>query len=258
MGARTAKAIHREKYTLKALRGDFDGVTEAESKAVLRHPSEKKVSIANRVRRGGLTAVCVLVLSVLTAPDARFATRRLAVKYVQEYSTVPSRLDSCSRPPHFPFSQALLQPSTSVSRKGEWIRMKIPPNSRPLIAAGTTLGIGLGGFFDGILFHQLLQIHNMLSNWIPRTTLVNEEINMFWDGLFHAFCYLTTLAGLLMLWKAVKRSDLLLLDKLFSGSLLLGWGIFNLIEGLIDHELLQVHHVYQNDPQRFWFGTYSS
>ncbi|MBA3481110.1 MAG: DUF2243 domain-containing protein, partial [Pirellulales bacterium] len=34
---------------------------------------------------------------------------------------------------------------------------------RPLIAAATLLGIGLGGFVDGILFHQLLQFHNMLS-----------------------------------------------------------------------------------------------
>ena len=35
-------------------------------------------------------------------------------------------------------------------------------NARPLITAGTLLGIGLGGFVDGILFHQLLQAHNML------------------------------------------------------------------------------------------------
>lgn len=124
-------------------------------------------------------------------------------------------------------------------------------NRRPLIAAGTTLGIGLGGFFDGIVFHQLLQIHNMLSNWIPRTTLVNEEINMFWDGLFHAFCFVATLGGILLLWKVVKREDVPLSGAVFSGSLLLGWGLFNFVEGFIDHELLQVHHVYQNDPHQF-------
>jgi len=37
---------------------------------------------------------------------------------------------------------------------------------RPLIIAGLLLGIDLGGFADGILFHQILQIHNMLSAWI--------------------------------------------------------------------------------------------
>jgi uncharacterized membrane protein len=46
--------------------------------------------------------------------------------------------------------------------------MPRPVNPRPLVAAGALLGIGLGGFVDGILFHQILQLHNMLSNWVPR------------------------------------------------------------------------------------------
>jgi uncharacterized membrane protein len=124
-------------------------------------------------------------------------------------------------------------------------------NTRPLIAAGALMGIGLGGFFDGILFHQILEVHNMLSNWVPRTTLVNEEINMFWDGLFHAFCYIATLIALFMLWRTVARPDVPLSGQTYFGSLWMGWGIFNLVEGLIDHELLQVHHVYQNDPHQF-------
>jgi uncharacterized membrane protein len=37
-------------------------------------------------------------------------------------------------------------------------------HSRPSwIPPGLLLGAGLGGFFDGILFHQLLQWHNMVS-----------------------------------------------------------------------------------------------
>ncbi|MFL6350686.1 MAG: DUF2243 domain-containing protein [Bryobacteraceae bacterium] len=125
------------------------------------------------------------------------------------------------------------------------------PNSRPLIAAGTLMGIGLGGFFDGILFHQILELHNMLSNWVPRTTLVNEEINMFWDGLFHAFCYVGTLTAVFMLWRCATRPDVPLSGRTYFGSLWIGWGIFNLVEGLIDHEILQIHHVYQNDPRQF-------
>lgn len=124
-------------------------------------------------------------------------------------------------------------------------------NPRPLIAAGILMGVGLGGFFDGIVFHQIFQLHNMLSNWIPRTTLVNEEINMFWDGLFHAFCLIATLAALYLLWRSITRPDVPLSGQTYFGSLWMGWGIFNLVEGLIDHELLQVYHVYQNDPQHF-------
>ncbi len=34
----------------------------------------------------------------------------------------------------------------------------------PLTTASLVLGIGLGGFVDGIVLHQILQIHEMLSN----------------------------------------------------------------------------------------------
>jgi len=56
-----------------------------------------------------------------------------------------------------------------------------------LIAPGTLLGIGLGGFLDGIVLHQILQGHNMLSSVIAPVDLVNMKYNMVWDGLFHAF-----------------------------------------------------------------------
>src|SRR5215203_4700810 len=108
------------------------------------------------------------------------------------------------------------------------------PNRRPLIAAGTLLGIGLGGFVDGILFHQLLQVHNMLSAKYPtRESLANAEINMFWDGLFHTLTWATTAVGLTLLWRAGQRADVPWSTRTFVGSLLLGWGLFNLVEGVI-------------------------
>ena len=113
------------------------------------------------------------------------------------------------------------------------------------------MGIGLGGFFDGIVFHQLLQFHNMLSNWVPRDSLVNEEINMFWDGIFHAFCFLCTLLALYLLWRVIANSPGKLSGRVYTGALWLGWGLFNFVEGVIDHQILQVHHVYQNDPRQF-------
>lgn len=116
-------------------------------------------------------------------------------------------------------------------------------NFGPLLASGTLLGIGLGGFVDGILFHQILQLHNMLSAIRPKTTLVNVEINMFWDGLFHAFTWIMTAVGLGMLWGAVRRDDVPLSTRAFVGSMVLGWGLFNLVEGIIDHHLLNLHHV---------------
>ncbi len=122
---------------------------------------------------------------------------------------------------------------------------------RASIAAGTLLGIGMGGFVDGILFHQILQLHNMLSNWVVRDTLVNEQINMFWDGLFHAFTWMTTAAGIYLLWEAARHKRTVPSGRALAGSLLLGWGLFNVVEGTIDHEILQVHHVYQNGNMCF-------
>jgi uncharacterized membrane protein len=89
----------------------------------------------------------------------------------------------------------------------------------------------------------LLQVHNMLSTRLPRTSIVNIEINMFWDGLFHAFTWIMTVAGLASLWSTVRRRDVVLSTRALVGSLLLGWGTFNLVEGIIDHQILNIHHV---------------
>ena len=118
-----------------------------------------------------------------------------------------------------------------------------PDNRRPLIAAGTLIGVGMGGFIDGIVFHQILQFHNMLSAVRPPTTLVNVEINMFWDGLFHAFTWITTATGIALLWRAVARPEAPRSSQTLVGSLMLGWGLFNLVEGVIDHHILNIHHV---------------
>lgn len=125
-------------------------------------------------------------------------------------------------------------------------------SSQPVLSAGALLGIGMGGFFDGILFHQILQLHNMLSNVLPKTSIVNIEVNMFWDGLFHAFTWLMTALGLALLWRAVRRPGTILSTRVLIGGLSSGWGLFNLIEGVIDHQILQLHHVYQNGDHMLW------
>jgi uncharacterized membrane protein len=117
------------------------------------------------------------------------------------------------------------------------------PEPRPLVSAGLLLGIGMGGFLDGIVFHQLLQTHNMLSAVVPKTSLVNAEVNMFWDGLFHSLTWIVTALGLYRLWRAGARRDVPSSGEILFGAMLMGWGVFNLAEGIIDHHLLGVHHV---------------
>lgn len=115
--------------------------------------------------------------------------------------------------------------------------------SRPLRKAGLVLGIGMGGFIDGILFHQIFQLHSMLSNRYFPDTVVNIEINMVWDGLFHAFTWLTTAYGIYLLWQAARIPGVNWSKNLLLGGMALGWGLFNLVEGIIDHHILSVHHV---------------
>jgi uncharacterized membrane protein len=129
---------------------------------------------------------------------------------------------------------------------------------RPLIAAGTAIGIGMGGFVDGIVLHQLLQTHNMLSaryptRGIPNDQLViNLEINMFWDGLFHVLTWVMTSIGIALLWGAAKNPKVPLNGSTFVGSLILGWGLFNLVEGIIDHHILHIHHVTETANHIMW------
>ena len=130
--------------------------------------------------------------------------------------------------------------------------MTRPANRRPLISAGLMLGVGMGGFMDGIVLHQILQLHNMLSARRPPTTVVNLEVNMVWDGLFHAFTWLATALGLSMLFRAGRRPEVPWSGRTLLGAMLAGWGLFNVVEGVIDHHVLQVHHVVERLGLSVW------
>jgi uncharacterized membrane protein len=120
------------------------------------------------------------------------------------------------------------------------------------VAAGILFGLGLGGFFDGIVLHQVLQWHHMLSSWYPNTTLENLKFNTFWDGIFHSGTYVFVLAGLFTLWRHAHRGHLYWSNKLLNGTLLIGFGIFNCVEGVVDHQLLGIHHVNETVPEAQW------
>ena len=111
------------------------------------------------------------------------------------------------------------------------------------LTAGVILGIGLGGFADGILLHQIAQWHNMGSAVLPPVTMPAMSRNMTWDGLFHAATWCITLVGVVRLWREGVAGTAPPSGRVLAGELLLGWGVFNLVEGTIDHHLLQLHHV---------------
>jgi uncharacterized membrane protein len=121
------------------------------------------------------------------------------------------------------------------------------------LSAGILFGLGLGGFFDGIILHQVLQWHHMLTSaGYPADSVRNLEVNTLWDGLFHSTTYVFVLLGLILLWRTAHRAHMRWSGKLLWGTMLIGFGLFNVIEGIIDHHLLGLHHVNETVPQPQW------
>ncbi|MCP8616195.1 DUF2243 domain-containing protein [Salirhabdus salicampi] len=110
-------------------------------------------------------------------------------------------------------------------------------NDRNLFQAAFILGLGLLGAVDGIVFHQLLQWHHMVDH--------HNQIHMkiFSDGWF------TILFSLLLVWGGVKiyrdaaKGELGTRPRTFLSGILIGGGVFNLVEGMINHHILQIHRV---------------
>jgi uncharacterized membrane protein len=120
-------------------------------------------------------------------------------------------------------------------------------------SAGILFGLGLGGFFDGIVLHQILQWHHMLTSaGYPANSVQNLQVNTLWDGLFHASTYLFVVAGLVVLWRAARRRHLRWSSKLLMGTMLIGFGLFNVVEGLINHHWLGIHHVNETVSPEQW------
>ena len=121
------------------------------------------------------------------------------------------------------------------------------------IGAGIFLGMGIGGFFDGILLHQILQWHHMLSSGgYPPNDLGNLRFNVLWDGIFHVITYIFVTIGLVWLWRAASQPHAPWSGKMFIGTILMGFGLFNLVEGIVDHHILGVHHVNETVPPEQW------
>jgi uncharacterized membrane protein len=107
--------------------------------------------------------------------------------------------------------------------------------SRSALWTGILLGIGIMGFLDETLLHQLLQWHTFYWN-------TDQHGRILSDGLFHAFSTLLLLWGALRLWRG---HDTWASPYRYAivAAILIGAGGFNLYDGLVQHAILHFHLV---------------
>src|SRR4051794_39065050 len=111
--------------------------------------------------------------------------------------------------------------------------------ARAAVAPAFLLGMGLGGFVDGIVLHQLLQWHHMLTHTEPGNprTVPGLELNTLADGLFHAAMWVLVAAAAFLTIRARRNATLSPSWAFHGGLVLFGWGVFNVLEGLVNHQL---------------------
>lgn len=100
----------------------------------------------------------------------------------------------------------------------------------PLLT-GVLLGIGIIGFLDEAVFHQLLQWHTFYWD-------TDQHGRILSDGLFHLFSTLVLLGGTFRLWFGTRPDPRLLL-----AGILIGAGGFNAYDGIVQHVLFHFHLV---------------
>jgi uncharacterized membrane protein len=88
--------------------------------------------------------------------------------------------------------------------------------------AAVLLGAGLGGMLDGIALHQ---------------------VNMLAERSLQSAIWLLMLGGVILLWSTIRGAGRLPTTRSFCGYLLAGWGGFGLLEGIVNHHLLERHHL---------------
>ncbi len=117
---------------------------------------------------------------------------------------------------------------------------------------GFLLGFALGGFFDGILLHQILQWHHLLSG-IDSAPFADLQVQVLADGLFHALMYVIAVIGLWMLWCRRRGFASAGADRALVAWGLIGFGTWHIVDALLSHWLLGIHRIRMDsgDPL-FW------
>ena len=118
--------------------------------------------------------------------------------------------------------------------------------------AGYLLGFALGGFFDGILLHQVLQWHHLLIN-IQSAPFQDIRVQILADGLFHVLMYVIAAVGLWLLWRTRREFAAAGADRLLLANALIGFGVWHILDGILSHWILGIHRIRVDvENKLFW------
>jgi uncharacterized membrane protein len=108
------------------------------------------------------------------------------------------------------------------------------PRARATAWTTGVIGAAIMAAVDEIVFHQLLGWHHFYDRSTPAVGLLT-------DGLLHA-AELVALVGGFFVFADLRRRGVLHRQAGWGG-FLLGAGLFQLYDGLIDHKILRLHQV---------------
>lgn len=122
-----------------------------------------------------------------------------------------------------------------------------PIAARRLTWPAFWLGFALSGFFDGILLHQVLQWHHLLS--AVRGDDIRFQILM--DGYFHMLMYVVAALALWFLWRARSSFEAAGASRRFLACFLTGFGVWHFVDAVASHWVLGIHRIKQDAANPF-------
>jgi uncharacterized membrane protein len=108
------------------------------------------------------------------------------------------------------------------------------PRAGRTLVAGLLLGLGTVAFVDEAVFHQLLHWHHFYDK-------STSEVGLVSDGVFHAFSWFATVASLFLV--SELRRDRAFWPRRFVAGWLVGAGLFQLYDGLVQHKVFGLHQI---------------
>src|ERR1700712_765104 len=102
-------------------------------------------------------------------------------------------------------------------------------------------GFALGGLLDGIVLHQILQWHHLLSA-VKAPGLQDLRIQILADGVFHLAMYIALIGAVITALR--ERRLLANIDVWWLiGICLVGFGCWHVFDAVVDHWIFKIHHI---------------